>query len=513
MELAVVGGGIGAPVVLGGIPLHVVATGGVLHLVEAAAQGDQLPLIVDQSQVHAILFCCDTQLLTAVGEAISTVGIGSNGPDGGIVIAGDRAAADGDIHAGQVVAGNGGSGQRLIVSGGVDDHLVAGFHFGNGRNGYLLSEVDADGNIRRGRENELVTGTADGSGAAQQLIAGDLIAGSRSCSDGAARHGNRTPSGIIGDCGDVIADRSRDAAGGAGVVGRDLAAEHHEGQLGVVHEHITGAGDGLNRIVSAQLPGVNGVFFHPLQQDITAFHNAALAPHIGGVAPADIGVEHDTGYIAVEVIVAAGLTVGVIVAGGLTVGGVATGGVFAGGGGTQHHDIVLVLTAQTLTIGPGMLSVPAALTPLGTDGVAGIERGDLAAAVLAIGVLIEGLGGIIAGLVAMIVGHEGLEGLVQGAGGHTAGGGRTGKIRQAVQAHIIVLIERQGVGGHKGGDGATAAPVIEVLTVVHIVDGGCLGLDATQRQQGQTQHQCHQKGQRSFCHMLHKKPTFLTYSA
>jgi hypothetical protein len=54
-------------------------------------------------------------------------------------------------------------------------------------------------------------------------------------------------------------------AGRSGHICGHICAEEQEGQLGVVHEDITGAGDLVDSIVTAQLPGIDRVCSHPLQ--------------------------------------------------------------------------------------------------------------------------------------------------------------------------------------------------------------------------------------------------------
>ena len=188
---------------------------------------------------------------------------------------------------------------------------------------------------------------------------------------------------------------------GGHIVG-DLGAKQQESQLGIVNEDITGTGDGLNRVVAAQLPGINGVFFHPLEQNVQALDDTIRTPHsfqstvcVGAVAaPADVDVECDTGHIAVQIMLAVALGIWIVEAGTLTVSLVATAAVHGGGGGTEHHDVRFAdgfTVSGILTVGPGVLTVPSgAFVPGGTKGVAGIEAGNSLGitAVLTVSVLI-----------------------------------------------------------------------------------------------------------------------------
>ena len=143
-------------------------------------------------------------------------------------------------------------------------------------------------------------------------------------------------------------------------ISRNLLAKENESQFGIVNEYVTGACDGLNRVVTAKLPGVNGVCFYPFKQNVNAFHYAGSAPSIRGVAPTNVNVQEDTGYVTAKVVLAAGFLVGIVIAATFTVGGVAAGRVFAGRGGANHHDVIFITAAKSLTVGPCVFFVPGA---------------------------------------------------------------------------------------------------------------------------------------------------------
>ena len=64
-----------------------------------------------------------------------------------------------------------------------------------------------------------------------------------------------------GGCGTVILGFT----GGADQCGGHFSAEQDVCQFRIVNKNIAGAGNGLNRVIAAHFPGVDRVFFHPLQ--------------------------------------------------------------------------------------------------------------------------------------------------------------------------------------------------------------------------------------------------------
>ena len=258
-----------------------------------------------------------------------------------------------------------------------------------------------------------------GSTAGDCITAG-IVAGVGACGNGPAGHRNSAVGSIVRGRSDVIGNCT---AGGRIVAGRNIRIKQVKCQFRVVHEHIPGTCDGLNSIISAQFPSVNRVFLHPFQKNFLALHNAGSTPHIAGIAPTDINIQHNTGHITMEVIFSVRLIIGIIVAAGFTESFIATTAVFGGGCGSKHHNIIFVLTAQALTVRPGMLPVPgAAFTPTGTNRSTGIKAGNFAATILAVGVLIQVFGCIIAGFVAMSIRHQCFQLAVKRTGRHRAGG-------------------------------------------------------------------------------------------
>ena len=195
-------------------------------------------------------------------------------------------------------------------------------------------------------------------------------------------------------------------------------------------------------------------------------------------APADVDVQHDAGGIAPHVLTQ---LVGVVEFTALTVGGVAAAAVFAGGSGTEHHNIRLALgiavaAAVTLTVGPAVLAVPGlAAVPGGADGLAGIERGNGAAAVLTVGVLEQAAGGIIRGGVVQIAVHQLVQNLKQRAVGHTAGVGRAGIGRQLVVGDVVVVVPILRHRRQEGGQLIALTPVVDVVAGIDVVDRCRLG--------------------------------------
>ena len=120
---------IGTPVILLGVPLDVVATDNVADVVQAIAQGDNIPVIVGCAQVHAGIRVFQTNVLAAVCEAIASVCVLGGGPDFCIAVARNNAGGNGNINT-LVVEGSLGylvGRQCLIVGRSKDNDLVAGF--------------------------------------------------------------------------------------------------------------------------------------------------------------------------------------------------------------------------------------------------------------------------------------------------------------------------------------------------------------------------------------------------
>ena len=230
--------------------------------------------------------CAGGQILALGHKAVVAVFVGGHGPLGGLSLGA----------AGKLTAGSGRGNIKIL--GRVVDH--------NGTAGGLFRAADGACAVyiavAGGRDTLLI--------AAAALAAGE---GLLACSGTGSRN-SRTRHIIV-----LAVDSILRLSGGSGHGVGDIFVEEKECILGVVDEDIAGAGDGLNRVVAAQLPGVNGIVLHPLQKNFLAFDDAVGTPHSLGVAPTDIDIEHDTGHIAAHIILVAGLGVGVIVAAGFAV--------------------------------------------------------------------------------------------------------------------------------------------------------------------------------------------------
>ena len=205
-------------------------------------------------------------------------------------------------------------------------------------------------------------------------------------------------------------------ARGGGHIGGDFLTKEQKCKLRVVNEDVSGAGDGLHRVVTTEFPCVNGILLHPFKKDIHALYHTVGAPSIVlavavCVFPTNVYVKEDTRHVTAHVVRSVGFTVGVIVAAALTVAFVASGEVFTRGGGTEHHNVVLVSALKSLAVGPGMLTVPRrTAVPGRTYAYTGVERGDLAiiciTAILAVGILEEGSACVIIVLVGVRICHK-----------------------------------------------------------------------------------------------------------
>ena len=276
------------------------------------------------------------------------------------------------------------------------------------------AELNLNRTVAGSNHSKGIAALGNRSRTAGHLVTADIVAGLGGCGNGLTGQRNRTVIGIIGLSGDGIGRRT---AGGAVITVGNRRIEQVKCQLRVVNKDVTGAGNGLHRIVTAQFPRIHRILFHPLDEHVLALHHAGRSPHIAGITPTDVHVQTDTRHVTAQVVLTARFLVGMIVTATFTVGGVATAGVFAVRGGTKHHHIVFIVAAKTFAVRPSMFAVKRAV-PRRTDRLAGIEGRDLAAAVFAVGILIHRLGRAVAGNVAMRAFHQALQFLIQFAGRH-----------------------------------------------------------------------------------------------
>ena len=518
--------------VLGDVPHHrvvgyddVAARDGDLHVLQTGLVGHSTvhSLAVKDDQIVAGGEFATVGLKDVAQGAAVHLGAGEEGIEDGV-------PTDGILAAGGIVGGHRHGGGNLglcpaheggAVGGQIprpvgQSHVVAAVG-GEGivhvavvhqRQGHLRTgpKLDADAHVGGGVDGEGVAVAHHVGIAAEDGVAGDGIAVGRVGGHGLAADRHGAVGGVGGGGGDVVGTGGTLTRGGLIILG-DLGTEHHEDQFGIVHEHVAGAGDGLNGVVAAQLPGVHGVLLHPLQQHVTALHHTGGAPHFGGVAPTAVDVQHDAGHVAAQIVLAAGFGVGVVVAAALAVGLVTAGGVFAGGGGAQHHDVVFGI-AVALTVGPGVLAVPAAV-PGGADGLAGVEGGDLTAAVLTVGVAVQIFGLAVVGDVLVVGAHQTLQLLVQGAGGHTAHRGGAAQQGQLLVGGVVLVVPFFGVGGHKGGHLFAGAPVVDVLAGIDVVHRGRLsGQNDETAEQADEQNERGQPRQRTLVQVFHSGISF-----
>jgi len=229
--------------------------------------------------------------------------------------------------------------------------------------------------------------------------------------------------------------------GRSGHIGGNLLAKENESQFGIVNEYVTCARDRFNRVVTAKLPSVNRVCFHPFKQNVNAFHYAGSAPSIRGVAPTNVNVQEDTGYVTAKVVLAAGFLVGIVIAATFTVGGIAARGIFAGRSGADHHNIIFVTTAKSLTVGPCVFFVPAAFSPIRADCISGIERGNFPTAILTVGVLQQIVVRFIRVDITVVAYHQLFQLTIKLALGSIGLAGAAGKGREFVIGCIVILVE------------------------------------------------------------------------
>ena len=310
-------------------------------------------------------------------------------------------------------------------------------------------------------------------------------------------------------------------AGGSGHAGGNFAAEENVSQLGIVNEDITGAGDRLHRVITAHFPSINRVFFHPLQQNILAFNDTAVTPHMGGVAPTDIGIKHDSGAVT------ANIHTGIMETqtGILTKGFVATAAVFACKCGTEHHDIsafapvtIIGTAAEAFAGGPNMLAVPGfALIPGAFKHCTRVEGGNHAGVVHnTVGVTILITGVTVAGLFLVGRDHQCLQRLVQFAGGNIILHFAAAELRQRIIS-VFAGVECDSVCAQKDTIFAAGAPVMDsgagflIVYIIGTVVAGGSGddlatgcMDFGRNQNGTYQYQNQQQGQDPLIELLHR---------
>ncbi len=417
----------------------------------------------------------DGQGIRTVGKGVGAVIVCDNGPDNGLVRCRDHVIDRCDSSVVQVIAFQQVGCDCAAAACVVDDDLIAinrclGEGIGTGLTGSIkLGIQGVQGSTTGGNRVETVS-RMDDSG-----LGGGLCNSRIYPTDKAPTLSRRIVIGGQGHTGTlegverigltVLAESDGSrltgvslTVGGSGIVCRNNCTEELEDQLGIVNKDVTGTGDGLDSIITAQLPGVHRVFFHPLQKDVLTLHDTFRAPHTAGIAPTDVDIQHDTGNVAVQVVLAVGDIVGIVEAAALAVSLVAAATVLRGCRGAEHHDVVFGITFA-LGIGPGMLSVPGTV-PGGTNLRTGVEGGNLTAAVLAVGVHAQILDITIAGNIGLLTGHKALQCLVQRAAGHGRSRGR------AAQGHEILIcavcvecvcIDRRRCSGH-----AANTPVVHI---------------------------------------------------
>ena len=402
-------------------------------------------------------------------------------------------------------AGMLGHGDGIPCPGSIRSYSGAILIIGHGRRG-SRSKVDANSAIRSGVHPEYIAVLRHFGGAGDHSEAGGHVAISGRCGDGGAGNHYRAKVSVVHGNRDLVTILAA-LTGGSGHIGGDCTVEHQVSQFGIVNEDIAGTGDGFHRIVAAQLPGINGVLFHPFEEHFLAFHNAAAAPHITGVAPADIVIQHQTGHVTMDIVLAVGIIVGVEEAAGFTVGSIAAAGVFLLGGRTQSHNIrrvILLALVDTLTSGPAVFPIPGvAAIPIRADFSAGVEgrNGTSGISSLAIGVAVLISGFIIRGNMIMITYHQILKFAIQWAAGNLILIGRTGILGQKLIGGIVILVEilglfRQVCRGH-----AAVSPVGNVV--------GCVCLQCHAGQQAQAQNNYQHKGYTALGEIFHNHSPFL----
>ena len=391
-----------------------------------------------------------------------------------------------------------------LGGGAVEPHEL---HGGGG----LLCEIDADAHVGGGLYLKGVAVAGDGSGSvtAEDGVAADRIATLGSGGDGLAAHRHGAVGGVAAGGGDGKSRRAALAGGRLVVVG-DILIEQQERQLGIVHEHVTGAGDGLNDVVTAQFPRIHGVLFDPIQHHSLALNNAGGAKQPAG-PPTNVLIQNNTRHVAAQVVGAFAFVIGVIIVGTglIAVRLITAAGVLTHRGGAQHHNVVFTITGiVALTVGPGMLTIPFVAVPFRTDSRTGVKRRYLAAAVLAIGVFEQILGSLVTGFVTMIALHQFAQLVVQSASLGTGGTGRAGQSRQFGVRGVVVIIPILRHRREEGGQVFPLTPVVDVIAACDVINArGLYRQNDDTAQDADKHHHSGQDRPYPFLSGLHIKPS------
>ena len=316
----------------------------------------------------------------------------------------------------------------------------------------------------------------------------------------------------------IVVAGVRTLTGGSGVIGGNLCTQQQEAQFGVVNENVTGAGDGLDRVVTTHFPSVNGVLFHPLQQDFLVLNNAIGAPHLRCILPADIAVQHHTGHVATDIITGGShVLIGIVIAAAFAISFVATAAVDSGRGRTQQHDVRCVTNGAVvgsgdlhLALRPAVLTVVGdALIPFTAELVAGVEAGDIiTVALLAVSERKQITNIAIAGVSRHVFGQELLDLFVHFRGRNIfARNAFNCKLGKCVIC-IVPCVEGFCIGGKGCGSLAALTPVfdnirIAAIAAILIGGGGCAAGKLQCGQQADAHDQRHEQCQAAFYGLVH----------
>jgi hypothetical protein len=203
---------------------------------------------------------------------------------------------------------------------------------------------------------------------------------------------------------------------------RNLSAKDKPSILGIVNKYVTVALICFNNLISAKLPGINGVKRAPLKENVYALEylGHAVSTPIG--APTNVNVENDTGDITLYVIKrlevrGRGITADITGSRirslnsrstvGISVGLIATGAVYNCIRGTNMVQVCATAAgvSAALTLRPDMLAVPT--VPLAhSSRVRGVYKKNSSVLVFTVGLIRHILTVIVAGELFVGISHK-----------------------------------------------------------------------------------------------------------
>ena len=297
-------------------------------------------------------------------------------------------------------------------------------------------------------------------------------------------------------------------------IARNFFPKQHPRVFGIVNVDISRTRNGLHRVVSTHFPSIHGVFFHPLQKHVLAFHNPARTPHIR-CAPTGIYVKDNTSAVAANVLPFA---VRIVITAALPVSLVATTAVFRNGRRTKHHNVVFTVTVCIpFAIRPSMFSIPSrAAIPSTADLFSRIEGRNLAViTAYTVGIAKQISRCIVRSLVGLRIRYNLFQRFVQ----RTARNGTHRRAARVSRKHVVRSAPCIETFRHRAQEFAllvARTPVCNVFSTLHVVNVGRFRITRRRRCRGRYLNLCvlirkcgqygcrkHRQSQTNLCKFFH----------